>query len=515
MSNLATAEQLIYREAYAHSMQSIRALGGLALEAGGIEKLPQDSGVFRRVWNDFYTAVEENLATDPEYGEKLVWNKFMPRRYESGHVRTEDGGPVVDMVKNGWLSSLKAAETDDEMAIQAERDEGDVLLAEEVDTLEVGEMLCALSLDPKDAIKRNRRYWEDEMYYREGMAVLQVYYRSKEDEVLTGVFAIKRSNRDAIRQIFAENDVDIPANISDSYWIRHAIRQKMTVDEVKQFGNAFRKRHREIIKDAEKEFSVTEFMGLQAQTVQQFFTYLEPLSIATHSGKNNETLQSLAHELSKVSSLDSDVRRHLIKIANSSHFNDNDARQMEDMIRYALVEELRKKLPAYMDERARTPLNQMTAMVVETNYARIVHGAVLQQQQLDMARHIARNVAAGSEAGRTYGGCSGAGSTRGKLGADSIEEEIPGLQDVYGGKLNKGEETSSEEDEFGPLEFKCTKGHKNTRPRGKLIPHCKTCGENVSCAPDQEKEVQVEEKQAEIVTLFARKSNNERIATAA
>jgi hypothetical protein len=39
----------------------------------------------------------------------------------------------------------------------------------------------------------------------------------------------------------------------------------------------------------------------------------------------------------------------------------------------------------------------------------------------------------------------------------------------------------SGEDRYGSLNFKCTKGHSNTRPRNKLISNCTTCGESVKC----------------------------------
>ncbi len=40
---------------------------------------------------------------------------------------------------------------------------------------------------------------------------------------------------------------------------------------------------------------------------------------------------------------------------------------------------------------------------------------------------------------------------------------------------------SSEEDQYGSLTFTCPKGHSNTRPRGSLIPTCRTCGTSVAC----------------------------------
>ncbi|MHB1864831.1 MAG: hypothetical protein ACYCPS_01540 [Candidatus Saccharimonadales bacterium] len=39
----------------------------------------------------------------------------------------------------------------------------------------------------------------------------------------------------------------------------------------------------------------------------------------------------------------------------------------------------------------------------------------------------------------------------------------------------------SGEDQYGSLHFKCSKGHDNIRPRGKLIPNCQLCGISVKC----------------------------------
>ena len=40
---------------------------------------------------------------------------------------------------------------------------------------------------------------------------------------------------------------------------------------------------------------------------------------------------------------------------------------------------------------------------------------------------------------------------------------------------------SEDSDQFGSLSFLCQRGHRNTRPRGKLIPKCKHCGITVGC----------------------------------
>lgn len=65
-------------------------------------------------------------------------------------------------------------------------------------------------------------------------------------------------------------------------------------------------------------------------------------------------------------------------------------------------------------------------------------------------------------------GCGGGSS-------DSIVDKIIELL-----KTNS-EKSSDEHDRFGSLTFLCRKGHRNTRPRGKLISHCRTCGDSVKC----------------------------------
>jgi hypothetical protein len=48
---------------------------------------------------------------------------------------------------------------------------------------------------------------------------------------------------------------------------------------------------------------------------------------------------------------------------------------------------------------------------------------------------------------------------------------------------NASKANKADEDEYGPLEFQCTKGHTNRRPRGKLITQCriKSCKNSVGC----------------------------------
>jgi hypothetical protein len=100
---------------------------------------------------------------------------------------------------------------------------------------------------------------------------------------------------------------------------------------------------------------------------------------------------------------------------------------------------------------------------------------------------LAMEVQASFEIARRNGevktGCGGS------ISADDDLHSIDGrstFDAIFGTKNPEAEENqSNEEDEYGPLEFACTKGCKNKRPRGRLIDECKNkkhgCKGSVGC----------------------------------
>lgn len=126
---------------------------------------------------------------------------------------------------------------------------------------------------------------------------------------------------------------------------------------------------------------------------------------------------------------------------------------------------LGKDLPGF-DESALYGL----AAAMRERYENLVNGAEHfiapaigdPMQEMALAARFAR------ETGLVFSGC---GLSLGTMGEDSIERELGDTG--YGNKID--------EDEYGPLNFKCQKGHSNMRPRGELIDSCKTCGVSVRC----------------------------------
>lgn len=427
------------REVYAHSTVAMQELGHIArlgFESAEAEALVQE------VWNDFLTATEENLTTDPEYGDKLKFNPLKARSIVGGHVIDSRGRSLDDVVMEGYFASKRAVEDDPEMNLQVERDQGDIQVAKTVDTLEIGELYAVVSVEPKDALRRNPTYWRNKGY-REGMAVAQIYYKKDDKTLLAGAYSIKESDTNALRRILAKHNVVVPEGISDNHWTRYGVRIKTDLIGAQSFGHQLQEDHRVEINKPYKEISVTDLIAANRDTVQRYFDcYIKPLCLARASGENNETMQSLAVSLlMNVKKLEPEEAEQLLQISSSQKFTIKDTRLMEEKIRYALVEELRQKVPELLKHGQPEPKVQPT----EINYVPVTcttDPAALVMMNQRIAAHVAR----GEAAGRSYGGCAGAGKDRYQKNIDGYDEnelDPDHPQNVYGGKDTEKEESKN------------------------------------------------------------------------
>lgn len=457
-------------ERYAQSLRVIHTLGRMIVEE---EVLPDiHAGIGREAWRDFISATEENLVTDEEFSERLMFEPFRSHQIIDGHVVDSEGARMLDLVTAGYQSSCEAARSNPDMVVQAERDAGDIQVAEIVDSLDVGEMYAVVSMEPKQQLEEHPEFWRDTLHYREGMAVTQVYYRTSETEMLAGAYSIKHSDKTALRQIFDDYGTHIPDDESENRWIRYGVRKAVDLEVAEQFGAVIRQKHAALVQATSPDISVTELMAANTEITQAYFhNYIVPLAQANYRNSSRPEMVSLAQSLLQSEiQYDADDRRKLIWVANGAPMYDDVSRFMEEQIRYGLVEELRKQVV-----RIAMPHGESHSMPqsCSTKYGNEAF-AQESQQMMDMELRIAANIAAGMHAGRTYGGCAGAGKKQ--TGPESADM---GLQDVFGGNAETRHDDA--EDKFGSLTFKCQKGHENTRPRNKLIPKCKVCGIDVSC----------------------------------
>ncbi len=465
----------VYQEEHAHSLTSMRGVGRVAVRGCEID---YGNGYIQEGFQDFTTAVGENLATDATFGERLIFNPMRSYRYRDGRTLADSGQPVVELVEDGLQASEYAAQTDPEMRIHAVRDRGDVRVMKIVDGLAVGEMYVVTSLDPKKALARNRAYWEAKGY-REGMAVVQVYYRASETEMLAGAYSVKNSSKQALANIFARYGTHIPLDESDNHWINHGIRMRVDREDAEEFGKGIIRAHQAEIGQGGEALSVTELITTHERLVRACFeSYIVPLARSLETSVTDSAIQELAQRMLQNGAHYKAADVHgLMRLANGGQTYEADVRIMEEKVRYALVEELRKLVPHYLSSAKAEP------SLIGDVQPRSVRPHVFEQAAFmqNMGHIMAGNVANGMAANRSYGGCASAGGSDGlTLGKDS--EYGAEQQDTFGGTAN-----STRSDKFGPLRFKCPKGHWNERPVARsskdFLTHCKQpgCGVSLKC----------------------------------
>lgn len=129
------------------------------------------------------------------------------------------------------------------------------------------------------------------------------------------------------------------------------------------------------------------------------------------------------------------------------------------------AEKLRYGLAATVTRRWKEFLNGRRGIDYDSYVNQSTSNAVMQH---NLIQEFTRATLQAEASGQVFSGC---GASVGASGGASSELSQSG----YGNK--------SGEDEYGPLTFKCTAGHTNTRPKGKLISKCSTkdCKGTVGC----------------------------------
>ncbi len=412
-------EPWIEQEEYAHSLMTIKRMGGLAVE-GVVEHVPARELALA----DFTTAVTEMLKTDSEFRECLDIDNRRKHYVIDGKACAADGTPMVSILETGRESSRHQAQENEALEAQVIRDSADVFIANRVDALLPDKTLLTLSMEPKKELKKYHKEYR-QLGYREGLAYIQTYSKSEDGQVVeSGSYSVDMSDESVWRELFAELGVAIPDGESSNIWIKNYAELDMDAQQADKFAKALREEAYKKAGIEKQRFSATEYVVRNAQIVEDIFdTYYPYLSEALNTGQNNERLQSLALATLQKDppNLKASVKHQLTKIASSAHFDSEAGKIKDSIIRYATVEELRKGLKVFVRidraerdhvDYANTPAMFMPAMHPEA-----------------MSQRLAGNVECGVRAGRSYGGCAG----QIELNLNP-EEESNNPQEAYGGK---------------------------------------------------------------------------------
>ena len=451
------AEQLPTQEKYAASLSTIRLLGEASVSGYGVaiaEELAYD---------DFTTKVGEMLKTDQELGGMLDVGRNKHFEIVGGHVSAADGTPMADIVRSG----LNASRNSDDPRLretQALRDEGDVLVAEAVDALAVGQSMIVVSMEPVDELSGDDGEFWRSRGYRPGIAYIQRYSKIDEKTVCAAAYSSDHSDFERWKDLLASRNVAVPREVTPNTLIRTMWVFEADADQADKQARDLRRDNYELAGAACARLSVDDYLAAKEPLVKAMFAaYYPAIGQALVTGKNQNVLRDFASQALQQlypGKLDAEVMRQIIHIANSPIFTEDMARAMDQMIPYALTEQLRKGLlPEHTHEEL---LNGQWNTASSAAF-------YLQQQSI---HHIAlAGIQSGIASGRSYGGCSGS-----NLATTMPElEGIGAPQDLFGG-TKEGKSYPPGEDQYGPKTFKCTEGHINHRPHGKLLTECQHPG---------------------------------------
>jgi len=451
------AEQLPAKEEYAASLSAIRLLGEASLSGYGVE-------VARELaYDDFTTKVSEMLKTDQELGDTLDVGRSKHFAVNDGRVCTADGTPMVDIIRGG-LNASRYSDDARLREVQAIRDEGDVLVAEAVDALKVGQSMIVVSVEPIDELSGpDREFWH-RRGYRPGIAYIQRYSRIDEETVCAAAYSTDHSDFERWKDLLASRDVAVPAEVTPNTFIRTMWTFEADTDQADKQAQDLRNDNYRLAGATKARLSVEDYLETKHTIVKAMFdAYYPAVGRALVTGENQDVLRDFASQALlqlQPGKLNPEVMRQIIHIANSPIFTENMARAIDHMIPYALTEQLRLGLTAGRSHTEVLGTQHSMAPTIELQ---------LQQQAI---HHLAlAGITSGIAAGRSYGGCSGSNLAASLQDPDGLISP----QDIFGG-TKEGKIYPPGEDQYGPKTFKCTEGHVNHRPHGKLLTECQHPG---------------------------------------
>lgn len=468
------------REQYGKSLSAIRRLGGLACGA----ELAEGTLFDQMAYSDFATHCGEMIKTDSETRQYIDVDNIQTFSYIDGHTMSPTGEPMIDMLRRAHNTAHDEAaahgnQSDPDRFTQVERDHNDCLFQEQADALQPGQAIFAITMDPKNALRRNPKKWGSEgLGYTSGIAYMQGACRVDEATMVRVTLSIDASDETIMREALREYGVTVPDSVSQHAWLLHGVPLEANADQLEATMRGFRRHYYEAAGVNTMRISWSEFMEANEPIFKaNFRSYYPAIAQALDDTGCREVLAEFSRSvlMSAGDHLDESVRQQLQAVVHGDHFTDEMGRALDAAVRYATVEKLREGLQF----KSKTATASSAVRAQKAEYLRIDGiEAYLAMGHLALSTTMAQSVSNGVRAGRSYGGCSGTSlSSAGTVGENLTDADKTWLRSI-GVSFDESEKSAHEDgesDSRGPLVFYCTQGHRNTRKRDEpLLEVCQT-----------------------------------------
>lgn len=460
-------------EKYGLSLSAMRKVGRIALSgAENIEESPEAM----QLRGEFESSVFEGLSTDEELGKRLQVTKFGEQKVVDGQVVADNGTPMVQLVKNGYEAAKSETQKDPRMETQAQRDKNDMGVIEKINSMVAGNeefnTFIVISSDPKEAIERDgAAYWYKRGYVKD-MVYAQMYHWSG-DELTTGALSFHSQDLGKLRDALVERGVEVPEDVAADDLINYSFSfDAANVQEAKGKALAMREECSDLpISDNTDTVDMVE--GQQSMDMAFKEMYLPISESLAHRQKTERVEQVVATFKANSQYFDEEVTEHLERMQNAEYFSDEDARLLHQLSVYAAIEKVRVGLEGAASTIENDPYFSGGTRLTEGLDEYAVAGFLA---------NMGNYVQLGSSMGRSYSSCGGALQLSAKVKEFDYGYGMNIPQDIFA-RYAQEAEREAEEDEHGPLNFKCTAGHPNSRKPGEIKLKCATqpCGGKVAC----------------------------------
>lgn len=460
---LSSAESV--QEKYAHSNSAFIAFGGQqALK----NEVSLESPEALAVKTDFMNAVAEMLSTDSDFKDRLHIEETKTYKVKDSTIHAEDGRDVVELVSGGAKASAKEAENHKEYESLAIRDTGDEKVAKIAANLLPGQTHITASLAPLEALEQFPQFYKQLGF--NDVTYLQYFAMNHNSTLEAGFFSVKNTDLQAWINVMKQRGAEIPDDVDCNTFITHGQTLDMDADEalqeIKQIRQEF---YDEIGADYSNAMSVNEFVAQNSHIIDAIFAkYYPALSMASATQRNNAVLQNYARELLAAKDMPKfkeDIRRNLIKIANTQSFDGDLAQTMDMVFRYGAVEALRAELPKFLNHNKLVRIAGVALISISTGHEASIDFVNLNQYMISYTREGVRN-------NREYGGCPGNSSMTEQSDAFSSTSTLNQTMN-YGGSFGRFGRMGRER--WKTRKGKCVVNSCPSRPKEVTIGPCGVC----------------------------------------
>lgn len=344
-ANVGISERKPEQEVYGRSLSTIHNLGKKAIELG-TNAISSPEADQARI--EFFTSVEEGFGTDADLGNILEVRDFDLRPVMDGKVMAKDNKrSVSEMTAAGLISAKQRTAWDPHFAPQYARTKWDHKNALIVDKMVRGETdyntRIVISPFPEEAAKHSgNTYWGGVGYVPHLKRGFVQLYHDSDEGLVSGSLSFDGSNKERLREIFRDHDIEIPEGEITDNWLQYALTDNLSTDEAKALSTKIA----DLASDSKykKSTNTVDVTDNHRALMRKAFneSYIHACESLARGYQTSETRKLIAQLAANAQSFNDRYKGALKSMLDDgSTFDDDDMTVMHELLVYSTIEMMR------------------------------------------------------------------------------------------------------------------------------------------------------------------------------